>query len=209
VMLPRVRAVMFGRCAMPILMRAAATLMLWPLLAIEDVIKELPDVLRPLATHYAEKHELGDHRTLCVAEIYLAGWCPKERRMRLWTLNNYEDFVPRENVDAVGLRVAPGLGRAGELSGKTREEQLVALLEAERIGFAAHPEAMLGSTVGGEVHAVCVTPTVMEHRILHRFDNYDALLAEGTANAARLRSGEYVPAVRDGIVPVDDFKRVA
>jgi hypothetical protein len=73
----------------------------------------------------------------------------------------------------------------------------------------ADPEGYKGLVLGGEIHALEITQAGFCHRTLHRFEDYDAVRAEAAANVRRLlRDGDW-PAVRDGIVPVDNFKRVA
>jgi hypothetical protein len=75
--------------------------------------------------------------------------------------------------------------------------------------IACRPGRVKGLVLGGEMHALEITAEGFCHRVLHRFEDYDAVRAEAATNVRRLlRDGDW-PAVRDGIVPVDDFKRVA
>jgi hypothetical protein len=202
------RAVLFGSGAGQIVVDAARALALQPhLTELEDLVKVLPGLLGELARGFAEQAALGDHRPLGLLRTLLAGWSEREKRFRLWSFNNFEDDFAAQESLLMGLRVIPDIVDFDtvELAGNNIGEQLVAALLAMNDVLRADPEGYHGLVLGGEIHALEITQAGFCHRVLHRFEDYDAVRVEAAENVRRLlRDGDW-PAVRDGIVPVDDF----
>jgi len=207
--LPQLRAVLFSRGQYEILVRVAAAAMLSPqTLGIEDLADALPAMLRIETDAYAEAHDIDDWRGVNLCEVVLAGWSEAGERMRMWCLNNYEDYTAQDDGGRFygQLMTMPRLSDA-QLRGIDKQPTIAALVAAmkvERQVFADNPDLMGGMILGGEILATEITPAGVSQRVVHRFEDFEATRHAAAAVAGRILRGDDVPAVADGLRRLDE-----
>jgi hypothetical protein len=208
--LPHLRAVLFCRGQLQIAAWAALWIGLDPgIQTLEQAAEALPDVLADCTLKYSDEQRIDNPDDLGLCEAVLAGWSEAEQRCRLWYFLNTDRYVAQEDGGHhYGLLTMPRLGeRDMPAGGRTGDKMLIACMHAEQMVFAREREAMGGVRLGGEVQKWTISRDGISQTVIHRFADYAETLHAGAAITARIKRGDEIVNVADGLVPVGDMKR--
>ena len=210
--LPHIHAVLFGRGQMSIIYQAAVELMRAPnLFDVEDAALALPAALRTITAAYADDNDIEEWGTVGLAEVALAGWSDRGRRMRFFEFFNLKGYALEQDTaaDLKGsvFTTTPRLppDRTPAVAGMNIDQALVALMRAERDFFADNSDLMGGAVIGGEIVAWQLDrDAAISHRTLYRFPDYVQTKTAAAAVFSRLARGDIEINLNEALVPADE-----
>jgi hypothetical protein len=175
--LPTIRAVMFARGKLAIIVNAVRQLLLTPpLFSIEDAAAAMPEFLSKAAEAWADSLDIdmppaGENYMECM----LAGWSEAEGRMRNFQFTSADGFKSHAEFDrAYGGPYAwpmlPADYMPLDRSTDPVEQKLVATLRAIDRWCGDNAEALNGVRLGGDMMAVTLTEAGASFSTIGTFD---------------------------------------